>query len=208
MKSTEEKGKKFWNKFANNYSKKSIPNEAIYLQKITKTQEYLSKDSIILEIGCGTGTTALRHASYVKKIDAIDYSAEMIKIANTKKNNQKVKNVFFHNESITNYEFPKNHYNMIMAHSILHLTKENELILKKIHSSLQKDGLFVSSSACLKDTPLIRAILPIVGFFIPTPDVNIFSTQEYLLLHEKVGFEILYQWNFKKGEVFVIAKKI
>ena len=65
---------KFWDKIADQYSKESIADEAAYQKKLQVTQEYLKPHMEVLEFGCGTGSTAIIHAPYVKHIRAIDYS--------------------------------------------------------------------------------------------------------------------------------------
>ncbi len=61
---------KFWDKIAERYAKSSIADEATYQKKLQITREYLNPDSEELEIGCGTGSTAILHAPYVKHIHA------------------------------------------------------------------------------------------------------------------------------------------
>ena len=68
---------KFWDKIADHYSKQPIADEAAYQKKLQVTQAYFQPEMEVLEIGCGTGSTALIHAPYVKHIRAIDFSANM-----------------------------------------------------------------------------------------------------------------------------------
>jgi len=53
------KSEKFWNKCARKYSKEKIKDEEGYRKTLEDTQKYLGQEKIVLEIGCGTGTTAL-----------------------------------------------------------------------------------------------------------------------------------------------------
>ena len=75
---------KFWDKIAERYSKQPIADEAAYQKKLKVTQEYFQPDLEVLEFGCGTGSTAIIHAPYVKHIRAIDISSNMIDIAQDK----------------------------------------------------------------------------------------------------------------------------
>ena len=83
---------KFWDKTAESYSQQPIADEAAYQKKLQITQKYLKPDMSVLEFGCpkgyrfayGTGGTAIIHAPYVKHLRAIDFSSEMIKIAQGK----------------------------------------------------------------------------------------------------------------------------
>ncbi len=75
---------KFWDKIAEKYSKQPIADEASYQKKLEVTRGYLQPEMEVLEFGCGTGSTALIHAPYVKHIRAIDISSKMIAIAKAK----------------------------------------------------------------------------------------------------------------------------
>jgi len=68
---------KFWYKIAERYSKQPIADEAAYQKKLQVTREYFRPDMEVLEFGCGTGSTAIFHAPYVKHIQAIDILSKM-----------------------------------------------------------------------------------------------------------------------------------
>ncbi len=199
---------KFWDKTARKYSLKPVPSQEIYEKKLQKTQAYFNKDSVVMEFACGTGTTSLLHAPFVKNIDAYDFSPEMIKIANEKKAEKSVTNVNFDTKSVDEIDFKENHYDVIMGHSILHLTFNNEEILKKAYKSLKSGGVFISGSGCMKEMPIIlRLLIPLLVLIKVAPPINYFSADELVDLHKKVGFTIDFDWRYKKGELFLIAKK-
>ncbi len=75
---------KFWDRIADKYSKKPVPDEAVYQKKLRITRDYLRPDSEVLEFGCGTGSTAIAHAPFVSRILANDISSRMIEIAERK----------------------------------------------------------------------------------------------------------------------------
>lgn len=208
MKFNTKESMDFWDKAAKKYSLKPVPNNDIYEKKLRKTQEYFQKESLVLELGCGTGTTSLIHAPFVKHIDACDFSCEMIQIANEKKSQQKISNVSFEVKSVDDFQIKEDYYDVIMAHSLLHLISDNKTILKKVFQSLKREGIFVTSSGCMKDMPIfLRVILPLLKLIGFAPYVNFFSGDELIDLHKNVGFSIDYEWRYKKGEIFLIAKK-
>ncbi len=92
---TGDQSAKFWNKFAERYSKQPVADEADYQKKLQVTREYFQPDMEVLEFGCGTGSTAITHAPYVKHILAIDISSKMIEIAQGKADAENVENVTF-----------------------------------------------------------------------------------------------------------------
>jgi ubiquinone/menaquinone biosynthesis C-methylase UbiE len=198
----------FWDKVSVKYAKKAIPSEDIYQEKLKRTQKLFKKDSIIMEFGCGTGTTSLLHSPYVQEVIAYDYSPGMIDIANQKKDDQQITNVTFEVKTVEDIPFHNETYDVIMAHSILHLTQNNEQILNNVFSSLRPGGFFVSSSGCIKEMNfLIKKIIPFMTSIGKAPEITEFTADELIELHKKVGFKVYDVWKYKKGELFLIAQK-
>ena len=198
----------FWNKVSVKYAKKAVPSEDIYQEKIKRTQKLFKKDSIIMEFGCGTGTTSLLHAPHVKEVVAYDYSPGMIDIANKKKIDQQILNITFQVKAVEDIPFHNETYDVIMAHSVLHLTQNNEGILQNVFNSLRPGGFFISSSGCIKEMNfLIKKIIPFMTSIGKAPQITEFTTDELIELHKKVGFKVYDVWKYKKGELFLIAQK-
>ena len=198
----------FWDQISQKYAKKAVPSEEIYKEKLKRTQKLFSPESSVMEFGCGTGTTALIHADKVKSIVAYDYSPEMIRIAIEKKEKQQANNVEFLVKAVDEIPFGNEKYDLIMGHSILHLTENNEEILKNGYKALKPGGYFVSSSGCVKEMNLlIRNIIPFMTTIGKAPVVTQFSADELIDLHKKVGLKIYDVWKYKKGELFLIAQK-
>ena len=84
---------KFWDKIADRYARQPVADEAAYQKKLQVTRDYFRPDMEVLEIGCGTGSTAIAHTPYVNHIRAIDFSANMIAIAQQKANDQQINNI-------------------------------------------------------------------------------------------------------------------
>lgn len=198
----------FWDKVSRKYANRSVPSQEIYQEKLRRTQKLFQKDSTVMEFGCGTGTTSLIHAEFVKNITAYDYSSQMILIANEKKKIAQIENVSFEVMAIEDIPKTPDAYDVIMGHSVLHLTKNNEVILKNVYDSLKHGGFFVSSSGCIKEMNfIIRKILPFLSYIGKAPEITIFSSEELINLHKKVGFKIYDIWKYKNGELFLIAQK-
>ena len=70
----------FWNKTAEKYAATPIKDMASYEETLTRTRGYLGPEDNVLELGCGTGTTALKLAPSVAHLTGSDISEGMIAI--------------------------------------------------------------------------------------------------------------------------------
>lgn len=70
-----------WNRLARGYAKSPVADEAAYQRKLEMTRAHFMPDSEVMEFGCGTGTTAVSHAPFVRHIHGYDISKNMLEIA-------------------------------------------------------------------------------------------------------------------------------
>ncbi len=200
----------FWDKIANRYSKQPVADEAAYQKKLQVTREYFKPDMGVLEFGCGTGSTAISHAPYVKHIQAIDISSKMIEIAQGQADAKNVENVTFKRSTFDEFSVSDQTLDAVLALSILHLLENKEEVIAKVHRMLKPGGIFVTSTACIGDTMMrfLKFIVPIGKFFGLMPLVKVFTTKELEDSFTDAGFQMDYQWQPGKGKaVFIVAKK-
>jgi len=199
----------FWDRHAEGYSKRPIADEAAYEKKLKVTREYLRPDMEVLEFGCGTGSTAISHAPFVKHIRATDISSKMIEIARRKAEAGNVDNVTFEAVAVDNIDIPDQSLDAVLGLSILHLLEDKSDIIGRVHRMLTPGGIFVTSTACLGDTmKFFKVIGPIGRFLRLLPLVKVFTKKELEDSFTDAGFEIDYQWQPGKGKaVFIVAKK-
>ncbi len=199
----------FWDKVAEGYSKKPVADEAAYQRKLATTRDYFEPEMEVLEIGCGTGSTALVHAPYVKHILATDISPKMIEIAKGKAAAEKIDNVTFDVASMDDLDIADQSLDAVLALSVLHLLDDRDDAIAKIHKMLKPGGVFVSSTVCLGDTmKFFKLIAPIGKFLGLMPLLRVFKVQELVTSLADAGFSIDHQWQHGKGRVtFIVAKK-
>lgn len=208
---------KFWNKIAEPYSQQPIIDEAAYQKKLQVTQEYLKPDMSVLEFGCGTGTTAIAHAPYVKQIRAIDFSSEMIKIAKAKAEAKNINNVTFEQLTIEELTVPDESFNVVLGLNILHLLENKKEVIALVYKMLKPSGVFVTSTVCLGDTMKWFKVIAWMGRFLRLiPLVKVFTSKELENSLSDAGFTIDYHWQPNKSTrkgvftlkgVFIVAKK-
>lgn len=199
----------FWDKVAEGYSKKPVADEATYQRKLAETRDYFAPEMEVLEIGCGTGSTALVHAPCVKHILATDISPKMIEIARGKAAAEKIDNITFDVASMDDLDVADQSLDAVLALSVLHLLDDRDEAIAKIHRMLKPGGVFVSSTVCLGDTmKFFKLIAPIGKFLGLMPLLRVFKVQELVTSLTDAGFTIDQQWQHGKGRVaFIVAKK-
>ncbi|NKB57932.1 MAG: methyltransferase domain-containing protein [Alphaproteobacteria bacterium] len=199
----------FWDRHAKGYAKRPVSDQATYEKKLKITQDYLRPDMEVLELGCGTGTTALIHAPFVKHIRAVDISEKMLEIARGKAESRDIENVTFERSSIEDLAAADATYDVVMTHSVLHLLKDKDAAVAKIHRLLKPGGVFVSSTACLGEMmSLWRLVLPIGHFLGLLPLVRFLTVDELVRDLTDAGFRIDHEWRPGKGKtLFAVAIK-
>lgn len=205
-----DRSAKFWNKIAIRYSQQPIADEASYQKKLKITRQYLRPEMEVLEFGCGTGSTALVHAPYVKNILATDISSKMIEIAKDKAEAQNIKNVAFKCMAIDDFCSADKTFDAVLGLNILHLVENKDEIIARIHNLLKPGGVFVTSTVCIGDMmKILKVVLPIGKFFGLVPMVNIFSKKDLQVSLVGAGFEIDYEFiPGQRKAVFIVAKKV
>jgi len=199
---------KFWNWIARFYAKQPIADLDSYERKLDITAGFLRPDMRILELGCGTGGTALRHAAHVKEIHAVDYAPRMIEIAKQKQQAVGAKNVSFSVGELHTFAPGQVRYAGVFAMSLLHLVDDRDVALARIRSLLRPGDLFVSSTKCVGDErKLVKYFAPIGVALSLLPMVRIFTTEELSASIMAAGFDIEHQWKPGRGKAtFIVAK--
>jgi len=200
---------KFWDRIAERYSKRPVSDEAAYQQKLQVTRKYFRADMEVLEIGCGTGSTAIAHAPYVSHIHAIDISSKMIGIAKDKADAKNISNITFEHLGIEELLVPAQTLDAVLGLSVLHLLDNKEAAIATIYEKLKPGGIFVSSTACIADTmKFFKYIAPLGEFVNLMPLVRVFTAKELKDSLIDAGFEIDHCWQPGKGKaIFIVAKR-
>ena len=202
------RSKKFWDRIAKRYAKKPVGNEAAYQKKLAKTREHFRPGMEVLEIGCGTGSTAIAHAPYVGHIRATDISDKMIEIARGKAAAAGVRNVTFEALAVEDLDVASESVDAVLALSLLHLVEDREAVIARIHDMLRPGGIFVSNTVCLGDNmKWFRFVGPVGRWLGVFPLVRIIARSELEASLESAGFTIEHAWQPDKTVVFIIARK-
>lgn len=203
----------FWNRTARKYAARPISDMAAYDYKLAQTRQYLGAEKNVLELGCGTGSTALLHAPYVRQIIATDYSEKMIEIAGAKlaqlsKSGQELGNVRFQQAACDAVTLP-DPVDVVLALNLFHLVPDWQGVIAHIHHYLKPGGVMISHTACLGDhMGWLRYILPPVSWTGFIPRVAVIRETELVTIFEQQGFQIVERWRPEKSStVFLVAER-
>lgn len=208
----------FWDRIARKYAKDPVRNQAAYEKTLDRTTEHLGPEDRVLELGCGTGSTALLLAGNVSSYLATDFAGGMIEIAEEKLSVGKADGTapeglsFAVADGFSEKVEPMNggHYDAVLGFNFLHLVENPEDLLARVHHLLKPGGLFISKTVCLRRRawlflPLIKA-LQLVG---KAPYVRMFSFDVLERTIAEAGFEIIETGTYPAPySRFVVARKV
>ena len=183
---------RFWDRTSRKYATAAIADQAGYERTLDRTRAQLRPDDRVLELGCGTGTTALRLAGDVHSYLATDISAEMIAIAEGKRPAGPIPSPVFRTATTEALAPEDGQFDAVLGFNYLHLVRDLPDTLRRIHALLAAEGLFISKTPCLGDmNPLIRlALLPAMRAIGKAPYVSAFRAAELSQLIGAAGFDI------------------
>ena len=195
----------FWDRIAGTYAANPVSDPAAYERKLALTRAHLTPESRVLEFGCGTGTTALRHAPHVAEYVATDYAEAMLAIARERA--AEVPTLRFERASVDDFEAPPESFDVVMAHSLLHLLPETEGLARKAQALLRPGGHLVTNTICLSPWSPLRLVLPVARAFGKAPAVRFARAADYERQINACGFETVERYVPKPMVLFLISRK-
>ncbi len=198
----------FWNKIAPKYANSPIKDMATYGHTLARTRELLPADANVLEIGCGTGTTALKLAADMKSLLATDISDGMIKVAQAKPAPDNLRfATHAPDDAALNQLAP---FDAVLAFNLLHLVPDLPETLRAVHGLLRPGGRFISKSACLRDgsmfLPPLIWVMQRIG---KAPYVGKFYAAELEQAIAQAGFKInVAETHGKSFNRFIVATRL
>jgi ubiquinone/menaquinone biosynthesis C-methylase UbiE len=204
---------RFWNRIARKYAADPIADMAGYETTLRRVQALLLAEHSVLEIGCGTGSTALRLAPGTRRMLATDASPEMIAIAREKLAAQPVPRLRF---AVADAEAAASGdacHDAVLAFNLLHLVTDLDGTLRALLPALKPGGMFISKTPCLAEmNPLItRVAVPLMRAFGKAPHVLSFDEAHLRSAFERHGLEIeaveRHGTKRKDIRVFIVARK-
>ncbi|MGP3699159.1 class I SAM-dependent methyltransferase [Rhodobacter sp. NSM] len=169
----ESEGRRFWDRVADRYAARPVRDEEAYEATLADVRARLKPTDRVLEIGCGTGTTAIRCGGAVAEWTGTDFSPEMVRIARGREAPASVR----FRQAEASAAFDDGPFDAICAFHILHLAEDLPALLAAIHDNLRPGGLLISKTWCFGDMALkMRMLFPVLralGFFPPARNLHV-----------------------------------
>ena len=198
----------FWNWIAPRYARQPIADEAAYEKKLAMTQAHFTPEMRVVEFGCGTGSTAVRHAPHVGAYVGIDVAERMVAIGREQAELAGLRHLDFVVGTLEEAGLEAESFDAALGLNILHLVPDLDATLEAVARVLKPGGLFVSSTVCLDEIEGRLARIGRLVRFVPfMPTVVPLTADGLVAKLERVGFAIEERWDQGAGIVFLIARR-
>ena len=181
----------FWDRIAPRYAKSAMSDPAGYEATLARTISHLHPDDDVLEIGCGTGSTALRLAPHVRSLTGTDVSPAMIEIAREKAWNEGPGNLTFAVADAATAR--RRTFDAVLAHNLLHLVPDLDAALAAAAAQVRPGGLLIAKTPCLGGNGLktlaVRAMVGAMALAGKAPPVRFFGVPALERAVARAGFE-------------------
>lgn len=203
---------RFWDRAARRYAASKIGDEAGYERTLARTRALLGPSDAVLELGCGTGTTALRLAPHVGRILATDVSPEMIAIARERAVAAGSANAAFAVAAADDAPPAQGPFDAVLAFNLLHLLGDRGAALGRARALLRPGGILVSKTPCLAEmNPLVRLLVPAMRLVGKAPTVAVFDADALAREIDAAGFAIEERARHGSGRrdarIFLVARR-
>ncbi len=192
-------GSAFWTKMAPRYAAQAMGNPAAYEASLARITPHLRADAHVVELGCGTASTALRLAPDVGTYLATDYSSGMIAQAQARLDaGDPPPNLSLMQAGVGEADLAaRGPFDVVLAFNMLHLLTDMPGGLAWIRNQVKPGGLFISKTVCLRGQGvklrhrLIMLALPLLQALGKAPQFNRLSREGLEGAITSAGFEII-----------------
>ena len=207
-------GVRFWDRMAPRYAASAIADTAGYERTLARVSTLLAPEHAVLEIGCGTGASALRLVPRCGHLLATDSSPAMIAMARQRWRAQPSAQLSFAvADAQAALQENAGGYHRVLAFNVLHLVDDLDAVLSAAARALAPGGLLISKTPCVREMNLLvaRIAVPLARMLGAAPRVQVFDEAQLLACMRANGLETAIVERHGTGRrdvrAFVVARK-
>ncbi|UWQ19524.1 class I SAM-dependent methyltransferase [Jannaschia sp. M317] len=203
----------FWTRIARRYAARPIADIPAYEETLLRTAHYLRDTDRVLELGCGTGTTALKLRDKVARYTGTDFSEGMIEVAREKAWEDSPRNLDFQVAAPGDDVLAGRRFDVVLGFNLFHLIADPQAALAHVARGLEPGGVFISKTPCLggqgAKTLMYRTVVGAMRLLGKAPAVTFLSTEQWVGMVRAAGFEIVERGTYPSGSTsrFLVARK-
>ena len=200
----------FWDKIARKYALRPISDVDAYEKTMERVRTHLGANDSVVELGCGTGSTALLLGDCVGSYLGTDVSPEMIEIAREKLAETPIDGLSFAVTDAHARDLGEADFDAVLGFNLYHLVPDLEGALARARTVLKPDGLFISKTPCLGGKWFLRPVIAAMQLVGKAPYLRYLKVDEYDALIREAGFEIIETGLYPPSAPsrFVVARKV
>lgn len=202
----QDRNRRFWNRIAERYAARPLRDVPAYEAMLAATAARLSPGDRVLEIGCGTGGTAIRLAPGVAAWLATDFAEDMVRIARAKPGAATVSFAV----ADAAEALDRGPFDAVCAFNVLHLVEDLPGTLSRIHAGLTPGGQLIARVWCFAELPArVRLLFRILQGLRLFPKVQFLRQVELRQALCNAGFAIVEERSFgtRPQNPFIVARK-
>lgn len=178
-----------WNWIAGSYDRfVALTSKKTHVALHSMLKDDVGKVENLLEAATGTGALALDLASCAERVEAVDLSEGMLRVARAKAEAAGVANIRFRQGNICSLEYPDGHFDAVVACNVLHLLDDPAGAVRELARVARPDAPIFLPTFLLGGVRgrLFCAVVRLAGVRVP----NRWTREGYLRFLEECGLTI------------------
>ena len=198
----------FWDRIAPKYAVDPVADVKSYERTLARTASYLHPSDRVVELGGGTGTTALKLAPHVAGITVTDVSPGMVRISERRIAEAGAATVRAR-VAPAEAPLPPQSAEAVLGFNLLHLVADPGAVARVAHAALVPGGHFITKTFCFEGRWLaLWPIARVMGALGRWPAVSFFPARWLEAEIARAGFEIVETDNHPWPRRFIVARKV
>jgi SAM-dependent methyltransferase len=201
----------FWDGLAEKYFAQPIADPGAYEETLAAIRSHLEPHHQALEVGAGTGGTAVRLAPSVAQWTATDVSPEMLRFAAQRLAVPGAADNVALEVAEASAPLPGGPYDVICALNLLHLVPDLDVAVARLREAVVPGGVVISKTPCLAERGFwLQPLIPILRFFGRAPEVvRFFRTADLEEAFRRAGFAIEESRTFGEARTsrYLVARR-